>query len=167
MIGSLSQFLRTTLNVSAKDEIPLGTELEFLEHYLEIQQTRFGDRLKISREIEPGAPDALVPPLILQPLVENAIRHGIEPRESGGTLTIRAALKDDCLRLEISDDGAGFSGGQLLRPGNGVGLSNAKARLQTLYGDKHQFTLMANQPTGASVIIEIPFRLSHSNQNGT
>lgn len=165
MIGSLSQFLRTTLNVSAKDEIPLEVELEFLDHYLEIQQTRFGNRLKICRDVEPGASDALVPPLILQPLVENAIRHGIEPRERGGTVAIRAARKNGCLHLEISDDGAGFSGGQLLRPGNGVGLSNTEARLQTLYGQKHQFTLKANQPTGASVTIEIPFRLSHPNDN--
>ncbi|HEV2329275.1 MAG TPA: sensor histidine kinase [Verrucomicrobiae bacterium] len=166
MIGSLSQFLRTTLNVSAKDEIPLGAELEFLEHYLEIQQTRFGQRLKVCRDIDPGAAGALVPPLILQPLVENAIRHGIEPSEAGGTVAIRAARKNGCLHLEISDDGAGFSGGQLLRPGNGVGLSNTEARLQTLYGDKHQFTLTANQPMGASVKIDIPFRLSHSTQNG-
>jgi two-component sensor histidine kinase len=166
MIGSLSQFLRTTLTVSAKDEISLGAELEFLEHYLEIQQTRFGDRLIICREIEAGAPDALVPPLILQPLVENAIHHGIEPRETGGTLTIRAARKNGALHLEISDDGKGFSGGQLLRPGNGVGLSNTEARLQTLYGKNHQFKLMANQPTGASVTIEIPFRLSHFTPNG-
>lgn len=166
MIGSLSQFLRTTLNVSAKDEIPLGAELEFLDHYLEIQQTRFGHRLKICRDIEPGLSDALVPPLILQPLVENAIRHGIESRESGGTVAIRAAHKNDCLHIEISDDGNGFSGGQLLRPGNGVGLSNTEARLQTLYGDKHQFTLTANQPNGASVKIEIFFRISDSTQNG-
>lgn len=160
MIISLSQFLRTTLSVSAKDGIPLCAELEFLEHYLEIQQTRFGERLKICREIDPGSSDALVPPLILQPLVENAIRHGIEPRERGGTVTIRAARKNDRLHLEISDDGEGFSGCQLLRPGNGIGLSNTEARLQTLYGEEHQFTLAANQPSGACAKIEIPYQLS-------
>ena len=158
MIGSLSQFLRTTLDISAKNEIPLRAELEFLEHYLEIQQTRFGERLKIRREVEPAVLDALVAPLILQPLVENAIRHGIESRESGGTIMIRATREKDVLCLEISDDGEGFSGGQLLRPGNGVGLCNTEARLQALYPGNYQFKLTANEPTGARVSIDIPFR---------
>lgn len=160
MVGSLSQFLRTTLEVSSKNEVPLRAELEFLDRYLEIQQTRFGSRLRICRDVDPMVMDARVPPLILQPLVENAIRYGIEPREAGGVVTIRALQKGDFLDLEVSDDGAGFSGGQLLRPGNGVGLTNTTARLQTLYGDLHQFKLTANQPSGACVKIEIPFRLS-------
>lgn len=162
MVGSLSQFLRTTLEVSAKNEVPLRAELEFLDRYLEIQQTRFGSRLRICRDVDSAVMDARVPPLILQPLVENAIRHGIEPRETGGVVTIRAVREGDFLNLEVSDDGAGFSGGQLLRPGNGVGLSNTMARLQTLYGDSHQIKLTANEPTGACVKIEIPFHLSPS-----
>lgn len=160
MIGSLSQFLRTTLEMSAKNEIPLQIELRFLELYLEIQQTRFGERLRIQSEISSSALQALVPPLVLQPLVENSIRHGIESCENGGTVIIRAWQKNDLLRLEIADDGEGFSGGQLLRPGNGIGLSNTEARLQALYGTKHHFTLAANEPRGAIVTIEIPFRLS-------
>lgn len=167
MIGSLSQFLRTTLELSAKNEISLRAELDFLARYTEIQRTRFGERLKIQNDIEPGVLDALVPPLILQPLVENAIRHGIESRECGGTVTIRASKKDTTLLLEISDDGEGFSGGQLLRPANGVGLSNTGARLQALYGERHQLALTANQPNGASVKIEVPFRLPQPNsRNG-
>jgi len=166
MIGSLSQFLRTTLDVSAKNEIPLRAELEFLEHYLEIQQTRFGNRLTIHREINPGVLNALVPPLVLQPLAENAIRHGIESRESGGTVTIRGTRENDFLCLEISDDGEGFSGGELLRPGNGVGLSNTGARLQALYGGKYRFKLTANVPTGARANIQIPFRLSQEPMPG-
>jgi LytS/YehU family sensor histidine kinase len=160
MVGSLSQFLRTTLEVSAKNEVPLRTELLFVDRYLEIQQTRFGDRLRIQREFDSTVLDALVPPLLLQPLVENAIRHGIESCETGGTLTIRALREQEVLHLEISDDGAGFSGVQMLEAGNGIGLSNTKARLQELYGDQHQFKLTANQPTGACVTIEIPFRIS-------
>lgn len=160
MVGSLSQFLRTTLEVSSKNEVPLRAELEFLDRYLEIQQTRFGSRLRICRYVDSAVMNARVPPLILQPLVENAIRYGIEPRETGGVVTIRAVREGDFLGLEVSDDGAGFSGGQLLRPGNGVGLANTTARLQTLYGDSHQFKLTANQPSGACVKIEIPFRLS-------
>ena len=162
MIGSLSQFLRTTLDISTKNEIPLRAELEFLEHYLEIQQTRFGERLKIRREVESAVLDALVPPLVLQPLVENAIRHGIESREGVGTVAIRGTRENDVLCLEISDDGEGFSGGQLLRQGNGVGLSNTEARLQALYAGHYQFKLTANEPIGARVSIKIPFRLQQS-----
>lgn len=160
MIASLSQFLRTTLDVSAKNEVPLRTELEFVDRYLEIQQIRFGDRLRVCREIDPAVIDALVPPLILQPLVENAIRYGIESRETGGTVTICAQREGDVLRLEIVDDGEGFSGGQMLEPGNGIGLSNTKARLQELYGARHQLKITANNPTGARVKIEIPFKFS-------
>jgi two-component sensor histidine kinase len=160
MVGSLSQFLRTTLDVSSENEVPLRTELEFLDRYLEIQQTRFGDRLQINREMNSTVMDALVPPLILQPLVENAIRYGVESREIGGTVTIKALQQGNNLHLEVSDDGEGFKGGQLLGAINGVGLTNTKARLQELYGNAHQFKLTANHPTGACVKIELPFRLS-------
>jgi two-component system, LytTR family, sensor kinase len=160
MIGSLSQFLRTTLELSAKNEVSLRTELDFVNRYLEIQQARFGHRLGILREIDPTVVDTLVPPLILQPLVENAIRYGIESRETGGTVTIRAARDGRVLRIEISDDGAGFKGGQLLKSSEGIGLSNTKARLKELYGDKHLFKLTANKPAGATVTMEIPFRVA-------
>jgi hypothetical protein len=113
MIGSLSQFLRTTLDISAENEVPLRTELEFVDRYLEIQQTRFGDRWRVVRDVNSTTLEALVPPLILQPLVENAIRYGIESRETGGTVAIRAAREQGVLRLEISDDGQGFMGGQM------------------------------------------------------
>jgi two-component sensor histidine kinase len=163
MIGSLSQFLRSTLDISTRNEVPLRMEMEFVDRYLEIQQTRFGDRLRIHREVEPAVIEALVPPLILQPLVENAIRYGIESRETGGTVCIQAVRKGDLLHLEISDDGEGFSANRLLQNGNGIGLSNTKARLQELYGRRHQFKVTANQPRGACVKIEIPFLISESN----
>jgi two-component sensor histidine kinase len=163
MVGSLSQFLRTTLDVSSENEVSLRRELEFVECYLEIQQVRFGERLRILRQIDPMAMDAMVPPLILQPLVENAIRYGIEPRETGGSVTIRAAREGEVLRLQISDDGMGFKDGQMPGSGIGVGLSNTKTRLQELYGPKHRFILTANQPNGACVNIEIPFHLAQYN----
>jgi len=159
MIGSLSQFLRATLEISSRNQVPLRTELEFVDRYLEIQQTRFGDRLRVQREVDSQLMDALLPPLILQPLVENAIRYGIESHEAGGTITVRAARCGDSLRLEVCDTGAGLRAGRLLAVGNGVGLSNAKARLQELYGDKHLFKLIANQPSGVCVEIEIPLSL--------
>ena len=160
MVGSLGQFLRTTLDMSSESEVPLREELEFVDRYLQMQQTRFGDRLRIHREIDSQIMDAMVPPLILQPLVENAIRYGIESREAGGTVTILARREADALRLEISDDGAGFSGAQLFGIRNGIGLSNTKTRLQELYGDRHQFKLIANDPAGARVVIQIPWRIS-------
>jgi two-component sensor histidine kinase len=160
MVSSLSQFLRTTLDVSSKNEIPLHEELEFVQRYLEIQQVRFGDRLHVRGEVEPNSLNALVPPLILQPLVENAIRYGVETRERGGMVAVQASRQGDALRLEVSDDGQGFGSRQLLGAGNGVGLSNTIARLQTLYGENHQFKLTANQPMGACVKIEIPFRIA-------
>jgi two-component sensor histidine kinase len=163
MIGSLSQFLRSTLEISTRDEVPLRMEIEFVERYLEIQQTRFGDRLRIHRAVEPAVIEALVPPLILQPLVENAIRYGIESRETGGMVSIQAIRKGDILCLEISDDGEGFSASRLLRNGSGIGLSNTKARLQELYGGRHQFKITTNQPGGACVKIEIPFHISEPN----
>jgi two-component sensor histidine kinase len=163
MIGSLSHFLRTTLDVSSQNEVPLRKELEFVDRYLEIQQIRFGARLQIRRELDPSVMEALVPPLIFQPLVENAIRHGIESCETGGTVTVRASQAAGTLHLEICDDGGGAGTAQLLKPGNGVGLSNTKARLQELYGDRHQFALTVNQPIGACAHIEIPLRLSESN----
>lgn len=160
MVVSLSQFLRTTLDVSAQNEISLGEELAFVDCYLDIQQARFTDRLRIRREVDPDTYDALIPPLILQPLIENAIRHGIEARETGGTVAVRAFRHGPSLQVEIVDDGEGFRGGQLLKAGTGIGLSNTKARLQELYGDQHHFSLTANQPSGACVRIEIPFRLA-------
>jgi two-component system, LytTR family, sensor kinase len=165
MIGSLSQFLRTTLELSAENEVPLRTELQFVDRYLEIQETRFGGRLRVYREAGSAVLDALVPPLLLQPLVENAIRYGIESRETGGTVAIRATRKQDLLHLEISDDGQGFTGGAMHETGGGIGLSNTKARLQALYGDKHLFKISANRPAGACVTIEIPFRRHNSNRS--
>jgi sensor histidine kinase YesM len=160
MIGSLSQFLRATLEVSSRNEVPLRTELEFVDRYLEIQQTRFGERLHLLREVDPGLMDALLPPLLLQPLVENAIRYGIESSVAGGTISLRAIQSASALRLEVCDSGDGLKAGQLLAAGSGVGLANTKARLQELYGDKHRFKLIASQPAGACVEIEIPLHLS-------
>jgi len=160
MVGSLSQFLRMTLDMSSENEVPLRKELDFVTRYLEIQQVRFGDRLRVCREVDLQNMNALVPPLILQPLVENAIRYGIESRELGGTVTIRAVREGDVLKMEVTDDGEGFKEMQLRSGRAGIGLSNTRHRLQELYGDKHQFRLTSNHPTGACVKLEIPFTLA-------
>ncbi|MEW6306547.1 MAG: histidine kinase, partial [Verrucomicrobiota bacterium] len=159
MIASLSDFLRMNLE-STQHEMPLRRELEFLDHYLEIQQTRFGERLRIGKEIDPAALDVAVPALILQPLVENSVQHGIEPREAGGRILLRAARRGSSLRLEVRDNGDGFQGRQLAALREGVGLSNTKARLQELYGDGHRFQIRPNADGGLTVLIEIPWRES-------
>lgn len=158
MIGALSQFLRMNLEASAENEVALERELEFVDGYLHIQQARFGERLRFERDIESAARNAMVPPFILQPLLENSIRHGIESRESGGTVTLRARRSAEKLHLEVADDGGGFRDGELLNRSDGLGLSNTKARLQALYGEQHQLLLTQNRPNGACVTIEIPFR---------
>jgi two-component sensor histidine kinase len=159
MIGSLSDFLRMTLDTAQQHEVPLRREMEFLDLYLEIQQARFGDRLRIQKEIEPGALDVAVPTLILQPLVENSVRHGIEPRETGGAILIRASGHGNSLRLEVCDDGEGLKSGQLAALREGVGLSNTKARLHELYGDAHRFQIAPNAGGGLTVAVELPWRV--------
>jgi two-component sensor histidine kinase len=157
MIGSLSDFLRVTLDTAQELEVPLRREIEFLDLYLEIQQARFGQRLRIQKEIDPAALDIAVPALILQPLVENSVRHGIEPRESGGTIFIRARHEDTSLRFEVRDDGEGLKADQLVALREGVGLSNTKARLQELYGDAHRFRITPNAEGGLTVAVELPW----------
>jgi two-component sensor histidine kinase len=158
MIGSLSDFLRVTLDTAQQHEVPLRREMEFLDLYLEIQQARFGERLRIRREIDPAALDIAVPALILQPLVENSVHHGIEPRETGGTIFIRARHQDTSLRFEIADDGEGLKADQLAALREGIGLSNTKARLQELYGDAHRFRITPNAESGLTVAVELPWR---------
>ena len=155
MIGNLSELLRVTLD-TGEQEITLRRELVFLERYLEIQQVRFGQRLRIEKEIEATTLDALVPTLILQPLVENAMRHGIEPSETAGLLRIRAARSGALLTLLVQDDGSGGS-----RPrsegGSGIGLRNTQARLQTLYGSEARLLLTSNPESGFKAELQLPF----------
>jgi sensor histidine kinase YesM len=137
--------------------VPLRDELAFLDRYLEIEQTRFGDRLTVERTIEPDSQDALVPCLILQPLVENAIRHGIEQREETGRLAISARRENGVLELSISDNGTGLPEDADARR-EGIGLSNTRSRLQHLYGDKQQLELKPAPGGGLEARITIPYR---------
>jgi hypothetical protein len=155
MVARLSDFLRLTLECDSDVEVPLADELDFARRYLDIEQIRFGDRLVVQEDVEPEALSARVPPLLLQPLVENAVRHGIMPREDGGTLRIEARRVGERLLLRVVDDGPG-------PPGNadtdgGVGLSNTTARLERLYGDDHRFTLRRADGGGCVVRVELPF----------
>ncbi|PYI83829.1 MAG: histidine kinase [Verrucomicrobia bacterium] len=158
MIARLSDLLRLALESTDEHEVPLRQELSFLDRYLEIEQTRFGDRLQVHKEIAPDTLDAVVPNLILQPLVENAIRHGIEPHARRGQIELCAKRENEMLRLEVSDNGAGIVPTD--SPEEGVGLSNTRARLQQLYGKKHQFELGPAAGGGLSVTLRFPFRMA-------
>jgi signal transduction histidine kinase len=130
MMTRLSDFLRLTLDSAGVQEVTLKREMEYLDKYIEIEQTRFGERLAVTRSIAPEALDLLVPNLALQPLVENAVRYGIAPRAPGGRIEIAAAASAGTLTIEVRDDGPGV--GDVVH--EGVGLSNTRARLKQLYG---------------------------------
>ena len=154
MVARLGDFLRLTLENSESQEVTLEQELEFLRCYLEIEMTRFQDRLRVEFDIGPGTLDALVPNLILQPLVENAIRHGIARRIEPGCVEIRSEHSGDKLRIEVRDDGPGFASNT-----PGIGLTNTRARLGRLYGSGYVLQLNNGTQNGAIVTLEIPFRL--------
>jgi two-component system LytT family sensor kinase len=154
MVARLGDFLRLTLENSESQEVTLEQELEFLRCYLEIEMTRFQDRLRVEFDIGPGTLDALTPNLILQPLVENAIRHGIAHRIEPGCVEIRSERRGDKLRIEVRDDGPGFASNTA-----GIGLTNTRARLERLYGSGYVLQLNNGTQNGAIVILEIPFRL--------
>jgi two-component sensor histidine kinase len=158
MIGSLSDLLRLTLNTSHRQEVTLREELDFLGQYLFIEQTRFGDRLKIEQNIEPAALDTLVPSLILQPLVENAFKHGVEAQLGPGVIVINARRAGDALVLEIADNGRGLAGATGGRLSEGVGLTNTRARLRGLYRDHASLEYGPRPEGGFRVAVQIPWR---------
>jgi two-component system, LytTR family, sensor kinase len=161
MLARLGDLLRLTLANSGAQEVTLQEELEFLRCYLEIERVRFQDRLTVSMDIEPLALDALVPNLILQPIVENAIRHGISSQIAPGRIEIRAARRGDMLQLQVKDNGPGIQSktDNAVPAREGVGLSNTRARLKQLYGPNHRFELSDAVGGGLQLTIEIPLRL--------
>lgn len=158
MLTRLSDLLRKSLENKGAHEVSLRDELEFLESYLEIEQTRFQDRLTVLWQVEAAALDARVPNLILQPLVENAIRHGIAPRASAGVVEIRARRENGMVELQVNDNGSGLGAGAPETLMKGIGLANTRARLEQLYGAAHRFELGAGERGGLAVTIAIPFR---------
>jgi LytS/YehU family sensor histidine kinase len=164
MITSLSELLRAVLAAQNRREVTLDEEIELLERYCAIQKVRFADRLNISYDIDPAAANIAVPTLLLQPLAENAIKHGITPDRSPGTVCIRAHIKSqNVLRIEIADTGGQPNGapdeaGRKLEFREGVGLTNTRARLETLYPGRHVFALERAAEGGVLVRIEIPLR---------
>ncbi|MEM7355833.1 MAG: histidine kinase [Acidobacteriota bacterium] len=158
MISHLSELLRASFRGHATQEVTLSEELELTRLYLEIERVRFEDRLRPRLEIDDDTPNALVPHLLLQPLVENAIRHGISRDSTAGDVLLRARRQGDLLCLSIEDDGPGPASGPAGDTARrGVGLANVRGRLQELYGDRARLTLGDRPPRGTKVEIELPF----------
>ncbi|MGD8495732.1 MAG: histidine kinase [Gemmatimonadales bacterium] len=170
MLARLSDLLRLTLENAGTQEVRLKEELDVLERYLEIERTRFGDRLTVELDVDPATLDARIPNLILQPLVENAVRHGVAPRAEPGWIGLRAVRRDGELLVTIEDDGPGLPAhadpakpdvearGTSSAANGGVGLANCRARLGQLYGDEARLELDAAPAGGLRVSLSIPFR---------
>jgi signal transduction histidine kinase len=157
MLSRLSELLRLTLNKVGQQEVTLSEEVDFLAKYLQIEQTRFQDRLTVTFDVQPEALDGLVPRMLLQPLVENAIKHGIAPQPGPGQIEIRAWRDDRHLLMEVADNGAGLSQDALTALQSGIGLSTTRARLQHLFGRDYQFEFL-RQPRGLAVRVVVPWR---------
>jgi two-component system LytT family sensor kinase len=155
MLVGLSELLRETVHFIDETEVPLGRELDWLEQYVELQQLRYEERLVVDFDIAPATVAALVPPLLLQPLVENAIKHGIEPRAEGGRINVSAARDGAHLQLRVYDNGRGIDAPATSR---GVGIRNTRERLATLYGGDYSFVLRDAAGGGVEAMISIPFR---------
>lgn len=151
----LGDLLRQLLRRDAPHEVPLREELALLDTYLEIQRVRFGDRLRVGWDVDDAVRDALVPQLVLQPLVENALQHGIAPRSRAGRLDIIAARSGDQLRLAVRDDGPGIAPGFSLAAATGLGLRNTRERLRRLYGERGELAL-ATTGDRTTAAIELP-----------
>lgn len=161
MIAGLSDFLRRVLQDSDRQQVPLGEELEFTKKYLDIQKARFADRLQYSVDVPANLLAAQVPSLILQPMVENAVKHGISQRVQGGAIRIAASRSNGTLNLSVYNDGpslpAAFNEKQ-----SGIGIRNVKSRLQSLYGNAFELRMRNQEPGGVETSISVPFLTSPS-----
>jgi sensor histidine kinase YesM len=173
MLAKLSDLLRDVLRRSRHTLVPLDEELRMAGDYLELARMRFGERLRTSIDIEEGLRDAVVPVLLLQPLIENAIKHGVGRRASGGTVGISARARGGVLRVSVWDDGVGLNGtlrrdreseGEGEREGEGdgegTGLANTRERLRHAFGDDQKLELSARQGGGTEVTVHVPLRRS-------
>ncbi|MFZ1086717.1 MAG: histidine kinase [Terracidiphilus sp.] len=165
MIVKLGNILRALLK-DHESSVPLSDELKFTDDYLDIEVVRFGaDKLKVEREIDPRTLGIQVPSILLQPLIENSIKHGLEPRLKGGTVTLRSRLDGDRLHIEVADDGVGIvnrPASALRRTGAGIGMKNVRERLEMLYGNQASFSVVSNPGRGTLVAIEIPASLAET-----
>lgn len=160
MIARLGDFLRLTLNASNDEAVDLGQELEFLKCYLDIQHLRFPDRLTVDLEIEPQTLDIMVPNLILQPIVENAVRHGVANQTGAGRIIVRAQKQNGRLIMQVEDNGPGLKA----NPNGaapGIGLNNTRARLEQFYGNDYDFQIANSGGRGVIVTLAIPAKTNN------
>src|SRR5262249_45261292 len=160
MLSRLSDLLRQTLQRGERQETPLNEEIEMLDYYVEISRERFKDRLVFETQIAPDASSPLVPFFILQPLVENALHHGIARRAGVGRVSVSAKRQGETLHLNVTDDGPGLTKEERDFPREGIGLSNTRQRLRQLYGDQQSLTLEAPAEGGLRVALIIPYRIA-------
>jgi len=153
MLGHLIQYLRHSLPRTQDELATLGDELERALAYLEILKIRMGQRLSVQVDIPENLRGTKLPPMMLQTLVENAIKHGLEPRTAGGTVWIRARQSDDAVSITVADDGEGFNS---QNTGTGIGLKNVRERLQLVFGGKASLAVVANFPSGVAATINVP-----------
>jgi signal transduction histidine kinase len=159
MLATLSDLLREVLRRGEAREVEVAEEVRVLGPYLDIARWRFGARLSVTVDVDDDARDALVPFFILQPLVENALHHGVGARAGAGTIAIRARRDGPWLRLTVTDDGPGVDASPRLGGGRGVGLANTRARLREMYGDRHEMELARAEPAGSRVTVAVPYRV--------
>lgn len=154
MIRDFIDFLRTSMSVRRSGAISIAQELELIGCYLSVLKTRMGKRLDYAIDVDQDVLGHRMPPLLIQPLVENAVKHGIEPKTGGGRIVIRGNREDDIVRIEVGDTGTGID---VNKSGIGIGLSNIRKRLELLYGDKGRLVIRENSPSGVSAVVEMPY----------
>jgi LytS/YehU family sensor histidine kinase len=160
MLVDLIHYLRTSLSRTFPDPMTLDQEIDMIKAYLNIQKIRMGERLHFNIELPDAVRKHPFPPMLLQPLVENAVKHGLEPKMEGGEITIKAMEENDLIRIEVTDTGSGFSSFH----NTGVGMGNVRERIKLLYGEKGRLILEENKPNGVRAIIEVPTGNAVGNQ---
>ena len=157
LIARLADILRYSVDTTGQNLVPFDREWQLTRSYLELEEKRLGDRLRLQLTVDPEASDVPVPPMVLQPLVENAVRHGLAASASGGDLMVAAKVIDDHLRMEVRDTGVGASGVDLAAlMSRGTGLRNISARLQTLYGEAAHLEATSPSKGGFRVVVTLP-----------
>src|SRR5437763_1276005 len=157
MVAGIGELLRSSLDEGSEQEVPLASELGFVRRYLSIEEFRFPDRLRVEVDVPEDLLSASVPNLILQPLVENAIRHGVAKSSSSGVVRIAARRRNGWLELSVEDDGPGLPAGWRWDAGCGIGLMNVRSRMEQLYGGRQEFVVENAEPEGTAARLRIPF----------
>ena len=153
MLEDFIAYLRATLATTREERTTLGAEFAMMENFLSIYKIRMGNRLEVHVDLPVGLQDASMPPMLLQPLIENAIKHGLEPKVEGGSIALKGERSGECLRISIVDTGLGFGD----EPSDGIGLRNVRERIEKLFAGRGGVTIEENQPSGTRVVVTIPY----------